>query len=104
MFLHDDIVFDIMNREKLDKIRKLVEEFRKKGGIRSSELESLARALGRVPSKRGKHRTWVNQTFPDFRPLSIPHHGSKDLNRITANNILDQFELDMDKFEELIEE
>jgi hypothetical protein len=93
-----------MNREKLDKLRKRVEEFRKKGGIGSSELESLARALHRVPSKRGKHQTWVNQNFPDLRPLSIPHHGSKDLNRITANNILDQLELDIDKFEELIEE
>jgi hypothetical protein len=102
--LHDDIIFDIMNREKLDKLRKRVEEFRKKGGIGSSALESLARALGRVPSKRGKHQTWVNQSFPDIRPLSIPHHGSKDLNRITAKSILDQLELDIDKFEELIEE
>jgi hypothetical protein len=93
-----------MNREKLDKLRKRVEEFRKKGGIGSSELETLARALGRVPSKRGKHQTWVHQTFPDLCPLSIPHHGSKDLNRITANKILDQLEIDIDKFAELIEE
>lgn len=92
-----------MNREKLDKLRKRIEEFRKKGGIGSSELESLARAFGRVSSKRGKHQTWVNQIFPDLRPLSIPHHGSKDLNRITANNILDQLELDIEKFEILIE-
>jgi HicA toxin of bacterial toxin-antitoxin, len=93
-----------MNREKLDKLRKRVEELRKKGGIGYAELESLARALGRVYSKRGKHQTWVNQIFPELRPISIPHHGSKDLNRITANNILDQLELDIDKFEELIEE
>ncbi len=92
-----------MNREKLDKLRKRVEEFRKKGGIGSSELETLARALGRVPSKRGKEPTWVNLTFPDLRPLSIPRHGSKDLNKYTANSILDQLELDIDKFEELIE-
>jgi hypothetical protein len=93
-----------MNREKLEKIRKRVEELRKKGGIGYSELESLARALGRVPSKRGKHQTWVNQIFDDLRPLSIPHHGSKDLNRITAKSILDQLELDIEKFEEIIEE
>lgn len=104
MFLHDDIVFDIMNREKLDKLRKRVEELREKGGIGYSELESLARSLGRVPSKRGKHQTWVNQIFDGLRPLSIPHHGSKDLNRITAKSILDQLELDIEKFEELIEE
>jgi len=91
-----------MNREKLDKLRKRVEELRNKGGIRYSELESLARALGRVPSKRGKHQTWVNQIFPELRPLSIPHHGARDLNRITANNILDQLEFDIEKFEELI--
>jgi hypothetical protein len=102
--LHGDIVFDIMDREKLDKIRRRIEELRKRGGIGYSELESLARALGRVPSKRGKHQTWVNQTFDDLRPLSIPRHGSKDLNKYTANDILDQLELDIDKFEELIEE
>ena len=93
-----------MDREKLDKLRKRVEELRKKGGIGYSELESLARSLGRVPSKRGKHQTWVHEIFDDLRPLSIPRHGSKDLNRITANNILDHLELDIDKFEELIEE
>jgi hypothetical protein len=104
MFLCDDIVCDIMDSEKLDKLRKRVEELRKRGGIGYSELESLARALGRVPCKRGKHQTWVNEIFPDLRPLSIPRHGSKDLNRITANNILDQLELDIEKCEVLIEE
>jgi HicA toxin of bacterial toxin-antitoxin, len=102
--LHDDIIFDIMNREKLNKLRQKVEELRKKGGIGYSELESLARALGRVPSKRGKHQTWVNKIFPDLRPLSIPRHGSKDLNKYTASQILDQIELDIDNYEEFIEE
>jgi hypothetical protein len=99
-----DIIYDIMNRQKLDRLRKRVEELRQKGGIGGSELESLARALGRVRSMRGKHSTWVNKTFPDLRPISIPHHGSKDLNKITANIILDQFELDIEKFEECIDE
>jgi hypothetical protein len=93
-----------MDRRKLDKLRKQVEELRKKGGIKSSELESLARALGRVPFKRGKEPTWVNKTFLGLRPLSIPHHGSKDLNRITANLILDQLEQDIEIFEECIDE
>jgi hypothetical protein len=102
--LQDDIIFDIMDREKLDKLRKRIEEFRKKGGIGSSEIESLARGLGRVLSKkRGKEPTWVNQVFRDLRPLSIPRHGSKDLNKFTANSILDQLELDIEKFEILIE-
>ena len=93
-----------MKRQKLDKLRKQVEELRQKGGIGSSELESLAEALGRVRSKRGKHLTWINKAIPDLPPLSIPHHGSKDLNKYTANSILDQLEFDIDKFEKLIEE
>jgi hypothetical protein len=101
----DDIKYDIMNRQRLDKLRKWLQELRRKGGIESSELESLAKALGRVPKfKRGKEPTWVNQNFPDLRPLSIPRHGSKDLNRITANIILDQLELDLEKYEEFIGE
>ena len=91
-----------MNRQKLDKLRKRVEELRQKGGIGSSELESLAEALGRVRSKRGKHLTWINKAIPDLPPLSIPRHGSKDLNRITANIILDQLEQDIERFEECI--
>jgi hypothetical protein len=93
-----------MNRQKLDKLRKRVEELRQKGGIGSSELESLAETLGRVRSKRGKHLTWINKAIPDLPPLSIPYHGSKDLNKYTANYILDKLELDIEKLEELIEE
>jgi len=93
-----------MKRQKLDKLRKQVEELRQKGGIGSSELESLAEALGRVRSKRGKHLTWINKAIPDLPPLSIPHHGSKDLNKYTANDILDKLELDIEKLEELIED
>ena len=93
-----------MNRQKLDKLRIRVDELRQKGGIGSSELESLAEALGRVRSKRGKHLTWINKAIPDLPPLSIPHHGSKDLNKYTANDILDKLELDIEKLEELIED
>jgi hypothetical protein len=93
-----------MNRQKLNKLRNRVEELRKKGGIGSSELESLARALGRVKSKRGKEPNWINKIFPNLRPLSIPRHGSKDLSRITANIILDQLEIDIEQFEEYIDE
>lgn len=102
--MHGDIIFDIINREKLNKLRKRFEELRKKGGIGYSELESLAEALGRVRSKRGKHLTWINKAIPDLPPLSIPHHGSKDLNKYTANDILDKLEIDIEKLEELIEE
>jgi hypothetical protein len=93
-----------MKRGKLDKLRRRVEELREKGGVGSSELESLAEALGRVKSKKGKHPTWVNLEHPDFFPISIPHHGSKGLNKYTKNSILDQLELDIEKFEESIED
>lgn len=92
-----------MNRRRLEKLRRRAEELRKKGGIGSSELESLAEALGYVQSKRGKHLTWVNQDIPNLPPLSIHPHGSSDLNKFTKNAILDQLEFAMDKLEEFIE-
>lgn len=93
-----------MNRAKLDKLRSWAEELRQKGGINSSELESLAKAIGRVLSDRGKHPTWINEKFPELYPLSIPRHGSKDLNKFTKNSILDQLESDLEKLEEIVEE
>jgi len=92
-----------MDKGRLEKLRIRVEELRGRGGIKSAELESLAKALGRVPIKRGKEPTWVNPTFSDLRPLSIPRHGSKELNRYTANAILDQLELDIEKIKDSIE-
>ena len=80
-----------------------MEALRKRGGIKSAELESLSQDLGRDLSKRGKEPTWVNRRFPDLRPLSIPRHGSRDLNKFTAGSILDQLELDFERWEEDIE-
>ncbi len=89
-----------MNRKKLNKIRQQMEACRKRGGIKSAELDSLAQDLGRELNKRGKEPTWVNERFPDLHPLSIPHHGSRDLNRFTAGGIIDQLELDLERWEE----
>ena len=89
-----------MNRKKLDKLEQQIEAIRKKGGIKSSELESLAKELGRVKSKRGKEPTWISEQFNDLRPVSIPRHGSRDLNRYTAGGIIDQLELDVERWEE----
>ena len=92
-----------MNRRRLSKIRQQIEACHKRGGIKSAELESLAKDLGRVKSKRGKEPTWVNEQFPELYPLSIPHHGSHDLNRFTAGSILDQLENDLERWEEAME-
>ena len=92
-----------MNSRRLSKIRQQMEAYRKRGGIKSAELESLAKDLGRVKSKRGKEPTWVNERFPELYPLSIPHHGSHDLNRFTAGSILDQLENDLERWEEAME-
>ena len=50
---------------------------------------------------RGKHPTWVSQVLSDAPPLSIPDHGGRDLNRHTAEVILDQLETDLDRLEAL---
>lgn len=91
-----------MNRKKLIKIKQEVNGFRNRGGVKSSEIESLAKRLGRTKSDRGKEPTWINSQFPHLRPLSIPHHGSKDLNKYTAGSILDQLEEDIEQWEEVL--
>ena len=98
-----DIIVNIVSRTKLEKLRRKIGELRRKGGIKSSEVESLAKSLGRVLHPRGKEPTWVSKQFPSLRPLSIPHH-STDLNRYTAGNILDQLEEDLERFEERIKD
>jgi len=92
-----------MNTRKLNKIKKDIDGLRNRGGVKSSELESLAIRLGRDKSDRGKEPTWVNKQFPYLRPLSIPHHGSRDLNKFTARGILNQLEEDIEKWEEVLE-
>jgi hypothetical protein len=102
-FLHapHDIIYDIMNPKKLAKLRWKLESFRRRGGIKSQELEDLAKAMGRRRHpRRGKEPTWVSDVVPNSRPLSIPSH-SRDLNKITAGSILDRLEEDLDRPEEI---
>jgi len=91
-----------MNRNRLRKIKEEIAACRGRGGIKASELEGLAKELGRVLSKRGKEPTWVSEAFPDLRPVSIQRHGSRDLNRFTAGTILDQLEMDVERWAEEI--
>ena len=91
-----------MNQKKLSKLRREVKAFRQKGGVKSRELESLARAFSRELHSRGSEPNWVSTVFHDLRPISIPHHGGKDLNKFTARAILDQLENDIERFERQI--
>ncbi len=83
------------------KLRRQFERLRAKakGGLSSDEVERLAKALGRVKSKRGKHPTYESALFPELMPLAIQHHGVK-VPGPTATRILDELELDMQKIEE----
>ena len=103
MIICDDITGDILNIRKLKRLKRRLNDLRRRGGVKSAELEGLAKGLGRFhDKKRGKEPTWVNRDFPELRPLSIPHH-STDLNRFTAGGILDQLEGDIEKIEEALE-
>ena len=55
--------------------------------------------LGRRQDKRGKEPTWVNDELPVY-PLSIPHHGGRDLAPGTRNSILNALEGDAIVWEE----
>jgi hypothetical protein len=97
-----DIVCDIVDKKRIDKLRREIERSRRKGGIKGRELRKIAGALGRSLGKRGKEPTWVSEQFPT-RPLSIPGHPG-DLNRNTAGAILDQLEQDLDEIEEKMDD
>ena len=90
-----------MNKKKLRKIEGEIQGCRGRGGIKPIELESIAHALGRVRSKKGDEPTYISIPFPGLFPLSIPHHSN--LNRYTAGKILDQLELDVDRWKQEIE-
>lgn len=86
-----------MDYKKLTKLQTEIEELRNRRGIKPRELESLAQALGRKRHSRGSEPNWVSAVFPELRPVSIPHHGGRDINRFTAQSILDQLELDVER-------
>ena len=70
---------------------------------KARDLEELARSLGRTIFNRGKEPTWVNKYFSELPPLSIPHHGGRDLATGTKHSILTQLEDDLAKWHEKIE-
>lgn len=87
-----------MTPERLDKLRKELAGLRR-SQAKAADLESLARRLGRKKVKRGKEPTWESEEFSHLHPLSIPHHGGRDIPIGTKRNILDQLEKDLFSWE-----
>jgi hypothetical protein len=91
-----------MDINKLRKIQQTLNSYRGRGGIKPAELEHIAKELGRERSNRGSEPTFINLQFPSLHPLSIPHHGARDLNKYTAKNILDQLQHYIDEWQNFI--
>jgi hypothetical protein len=97
-----DIIRDIMNKQKLGKLKRRLNQLRgRRGNIRSRELVKLAQALGRKRSKRGDEPTYVSVRLPYSLPISIPDH-PKGMNPYVAGNILDALEKDILELEEML--
>jgi hypothetical protein len=90
-----------MRRNALDKLRDELASLRR-ATVDARALESLAKRLGRKLVKRGKHPMWESKEFADLFPLSIPHHGGKDIPSGTKRSILDQLEEDVLAWEEVL--
>ena len=90
-----------MNRRRLDRIKRLLQQARR-SQQKARDLETLARMLGRRQDKRGREPTWVHDELLVY-PLSIPHHGSRDLAPGTRNSILNVLEADVIAWEERLE-
>ena len=92
-----------MNAKQLKRARRKLETLRRRSAnLRSHELCSYAKALGRSrDTKRGKEPTYISEFLPFSRPISIPDHPGA-LNRFTAENILDQLEQDIFILEEML--
>jgi hypothetical protein len=98
----NDIACDItMTADKLERLRKEVDDLRRAKDVKSREMVRLAGRIGRKPyNKKGKEPTYINPDLPNRRPLSIPNHPT--LAPGTKNNILDDLEGDLDAYEEIL--
>lgn len=83
-----------MDRKKLDSIRLEAEGMRHRM-VKSSEMQALAKQLGRRPVNRGKHPTWESEMFTGLRALSIPDHGRQDLSKTVRTCALKLLEQDI---------
>jgi hypothetical protein len=91
-----------MNKRKIGKLRRELRALRAgKYNLKTSDLVRFARKVGRLPNtQRGKEPTYVSP-IPGTRPLSIPGHTT--INPYTADAIMDSFEEDLGRWEDLLE-
>ncbi|MGB0086537.1 MAG: type II toxin-antitoxin system HicA family toxin [Rhodomicrobiaceae bacterium] len=79
-----------MDLDKLNKLKRELSELRR-SPQKPRTLERIAARLGRKEVKRGKEHVWESTEFK-IHPLSIPHHGGKDLSPGTQRNIINFLE------------
>jgi hypothetical protein len=93
-----------MNRKRLNKFKRQLHQLRR-SSARASDVEALAFKLGRKKreGKRSKEPTWLSTEFDNLPPLSIPHHGGRDLPIGTKNSILSQLEDDIAEWEQRLD-
>jgi hypothetical protein len=90
-----------MDRKKLGKISRDLMAMRD-APQKARVLEGIAKKLGRTLSKRGKEPNWVSEQFPNLRPISIPHHGGRDLSQGVRNSILNLLDDDVLEWDQWI--
>ena len=94
--------YGIMVQKKLDEITRRIEQARR-SPQKARDLERIARQLGRTKVNRGKEPTWESN-LPGRPPLSIPHHGGRDIAIGTRNSILDFLEDDVMALQEILDQ
>lgn len=92
-----------MTRNKLAKIKQDLAALRR-AQAKASDIQSLAKRLGRKKKNRGKEPTYESEVLPHLYPLTIPHHGGKDLAPGTKRSILDRIEEDVFAWELKLDE
>lgn len=93
--------YGIMLQKKLDEITRRIEQARR-SSPKARDLERIAKQLGRTKVNRGKEPTWESD-LPGRPPLSIPHHGGRDIAIGTRNSILDFLEDDVMALQEILD-
>jgi hypothetical protein len=94
--------YDIMDQKKLDRITLRIMQARR-SPQKARDLERIANQLGRTKVNRGKEPTWESD-LPGRPPLSIPHHGGRDIAIGTRNSILDFLEDDVMALQEILDQ